>query len=219
MDVLDDEIRRSALASSYELLMEHTPEQVLPSTPASGTGFGSEAEDLERNVLHEEAVPIPEPQVNSEITTDAPAAAEPISGATRVLSGGRMRFTEWLEVSSGKVEVESIEAPRLAESGPSPSIEAEPGFPGGTVDSKALIDQFIQQTLPAPRPKTEFYTPQQAAKRSLDDTAGMVTETLARIYAKQGNTAKAVEAYRKLALKYPDKSAYFAALSKALEEH
>ena len=45
----------------------------------------------------------------------------------------------------------------------------------------------------------------------------MVTETLARVYAKQGNLPKAIEAYRRLALKYPEKSAYFAALQKELE--
>jgi tetratricopeptide (TPR) repeat protein len=46
----------------------------------------------------------------------------------------------------------------------------------------------------------------------------LVTETLARIYEKQGNLQKAIDAYRKLALKYPEKSAYFAALSRSLEE-
>ncbi|MCB0815344.1 MAG: hypothetical protein KDB87_19545 [Flavobacteriales bacterium] len=66
--------------------------------------------------------------------------------------------------------------------------------------------------------KAEFFTPQQAAKRSLDDTSGLVTETLARIYEKQGNLPKAIDAYRRLGLKYPEKSAYFAALQKALEE-
>ena len=35
--------------------------------------------------------------------------------------------------------------------------------------------------------------------------------------AKQGNVPKAIEAYRRLALKYPEKSAYFAALQKELE--
>jgi cytochrome c-type biogenesis protein CcmH/NrfG len=46
----------------------------------------------------------------------------------------------------------------------------------------------------------------------------MVTETLARIYEKQGNLPKAIDAYYRLALKYPEKGAYFAALAKVLEE-
>ena len=87
----------------------------------------------------------------------------------------------------------------------------------GEVDTRSLIDNFIKQQTPVQAPKAEFFTPQQAAKRSLDDKAGMVTETLARVYAKQGNLPKAMEAYKRLALKYPEKSAYFAALQKELE--
>ena len=42
--------------------------------------------------------------------------------------------------------------------------------------------------------------------------------TLARIYEKQGNLPKAIDTYRRLALKYPEKAAYFAALQKNLED-
>ena len=81
----------------------------------------------------------------------------------------------------------------------------------------SLIDQFIAHSTPPPVARTGFFKPQVVAKQSLDDTSGLVTETLARIHAQQGNLAKAIETYQRLALKYPDKSAYFAALSKALE--
>ena len=85
------------------------------------------------------------------------------------------------------------------------------------LDQKEIMDHFIQHSTPArTTEKAVFFNPQQAAKRSLQDD-GMVSETLARIHEKQGNFAKAREVYDRLALKHPEKSVYFAALSKALE--
>lgn len=45
-----------------------------------------------------------------------------------------------------------------------------------------------------------------------DDDLGMVSETLARIHARQGRWEKAIHMYRTLQLRQPEKSAYFAHL-------
>ena len=42
------------------------------------------------------------------------------------------------------------------------------------------------------------------------DTDEFITETLARIYMKQGLHQKSINAFKRLSLKYPEKSAYFA---------
>ena len=45
---------------------------------------------------------------------------------------------------------------------------------------------------------------------------GLVTETLARMYAEQGHVAKAIQAYEILKLRVPEKSPIFAARIEAL---
>ena len=54
------------------------------------------------------------------------------------------------------------------------------------------------------------------AKESLVEDTSLITETMARIYAAQGQLGRARRAYKLLALKYPEKSVYFAAQSKQL---
>jgi hypothetical protein len=63
----------------------------------------------------------------------------------------------------------------------------------------------------------DFYTAGNVAKLSIADTDEVVSETLASIYSKQGYFNKAIRAYEKLSLKFPEKSAYFASRIKELE--
>ena len=65
----------------------------------------------------------------------------------------------------------------------------------------------------------KFYVPDTKAKESLLDNEHLVTETLAKIYALQGNTGKAIRAYQILSLKFPQKSVYFASLIKKLKNN
>jgi len=81
--------------------------------------------------------------------------------------------------------------------------------------SGEVIARFLSN---AKREKTEFFDPERMAKKSLDDSRGLVSDTLARIYINQGNLDKALEAYEQLILKYPEKSGYFAARIQKVEE-
>lgn len=75
-----------------------------------------------------------------------------------------------------------------------------------------LIDRFIREQPSMPRePKPGFFDPVDFAKQSLIDQEEIVSETLAKIYYKQGNLSKAIKIYKKLSLVYPEKSSYFAA--------
>lgn len=223
-DPLDLEIRRAAMATSYELLLEHG---------AGNLGATAEPEAVEP-VMPEVPVALVPPALEAPgpIGEEEPTAPIPEPAPVPKPARGRRSFAAWINETAAapsapaKAAVVHQEAPLQKpandlepenKEGPVPDVVAAvtktPSLP-----TSELIDRFIQQSTPEPKPKATFFTPQQAGKQSLDDTAGMVTETLARIYEKQGNFTKATEAYRKLALKYPDKSTYFAARQKELLE-
>ncbi|MFI5151602.1 MAG: hypothetical protein ACHQRM_17895, partial [Bacteroidia bacterium] len=81
-----------------------------------------------------------------------------------------------------------------------------------------LIERFIKEEPRIAKPKKEFYNPVNMARQSVIEDPEFVTETLANIYASQGNTAKAIMAYHTLSLKYPEKKLYFASLIEKLEK-
>lgn len=95
----------------------------------------------------------------------------------------------------------------------------ETDIPETPVEPKMdLIERFIKTSPSVSRPKTEFYTPEKAMKKSEQLPGGLVTETLANIYLKQGKPEKAIEAYSQLQLKIPQKKAYFADLIQKIKE-
>jgi hypothetical protein len=83
----------------------------------------------------------------------------------------------------------------------------------------ALIDKFIIAN-PRIEPKKEkadvpdidISTP------FVEETDVFVTETLARIYIKQGYYSRALDIYEKLSLKFPEKSSYFASQIEKVKE-
>ena len=81
-----------------------------------------------------------------------------------------------------------------------------------------LIEEFIKKEPRIGPARSEFYSPGNMARKSAQENSNLVSETLAKIYAQQGNLSKAIDAYKKLLLKKPEKSGYFAALIKDLEE-
>ncbi len=85
----------------------------------------------------------------------------------------------------------------------------------GLRNSMDIIDKFLGNeegiALPGADPQQTVETIDMSV-RSVSDDGSLATETLAQIYRSQGLKNKAIETYRKLSLKYPEKSVYFAAL-------
>lgn len=77
--------------------------------------------------------------------------------------------------------------------------------------SNELIEQFIQEQPRIQAPPKDMPPPRNdISLESLKEDESFMTETLARIYLKQGYYLKALKSYEKLSLKYPEKSIYFA---------
>ena len=100
-------------------------------------------------------------------------------------------FNQWLQLSPKKVIVRSKEK-RTQQ----------------TTRKEDLIDKFIQNS-PKIRPLEKgikFTVP--VSKNKYD--AALMTETLAKVYLEQKKYENAMQAYRILSLKYPEKSGFFA---------
>jgi len=73
-----------------------------------------------------------------------------------------------------------------------------------------IIESFIHSDAGVIRADKETGLQGDVSKNSAEEHEGFITDTLARIYVKQGLYNKAIYAYDKLCLKYPEKSIYFA---------
>lgn len=92
----------------------------------------------------------------------------------------------------------------------------------------AIVDQFIKEepkisrpskeTIIEEKPKKEFFSPIKKAKESLDVHSMPVSETLAKIFALQGNYPKAIFAYEQLILINPEKKIFFASRIEELKK-
>src|SRR5690606_12793151 len=80
-----------------------------------------------------------------------------------------------------------------------------------------LIDRFISKN-PKINPKEPVNPKLNLAKVQNIKPEELMTETLARIYVEQKNYTKAVQSYKILSLKYPEKSSFFADQIKAVEK-
>lgn len=80
------------------------------------------------------------------------------------------------------------------------------------------LEEFLENEFKAEHGKSRFFDPVDSARKSLIDQEEIVSETLAEVYIHQGNSAKAIKIYQQLMLKYPEKSSYFAALIKKLND-
>lgn len=85
--------------------------------------------------------------------------------------------------------------------------------------SDQVIDRFIKEEPIIQAPSAENLNNENMARQSAEDNYTLVTETLANIYVDQALYLKAIEVFKKLILKYPEKKLYFASRIQEIEKN
>ncbi len=125
-------------------------------------------------------------------------------------------FSEWLKITSFK--------PIQRDNTSSATIKLDDKDEKNIKPKKAadvnkkfdLIDKFLENKPKIIPSKDSGQVKTSFSKKVIQD--GLMTETLARIYLEQHNYKKAIQSYKILSLKYPEKSGFFADQIKAIRE-
>jgi hypothetical protein len=168
---------------------------------------------LEQEILYEAINKSIQSEVWNDIVEENPNVNDPREEVKKPISTDVQQpkdFMSWLHLDdSSKREKNKAETP--------PELEQEMEHPsvipkGQVKNLDELIDKFIRNDPRITPSKAEFYSPTNIAKLSIVDQEEFVSETLAKIYEKQGYFDKAIKVYQKLSLKFPEKNSYFASL-------
>lgn len=115
-------------------------------------------------------------------------------------------FSQWLKITSFK--------PIIREESKANLDSTEDDL---KVKKFELIDKFIA-TNPKIEPTDKEVINYNIANARMTQPEALMTETLARIYVEQKNYSSAIQSYKILSLKYPEKSGFFADQIKAVKE-
>ncbi|TXE06130.1 hypothetical protein FUA26_14215 [Seonamhaeicola algicola] len=154
---------------------------------------------------------------NDKETTPSPSEILNLGQPLQFNKNEKHSFNEWLKLTRFKpIERKNInnKTAQKQEEAPQKSIQK--------IDSEKakkfeLIDKFITNT-PKITPSATPSKKGNLAKAQMVKPEALMTETLARIYVEQKNFKKAIQSYKILSLKYPEKSSFFANQIKAVEQ-
>ncbi len=100
----------------------------------------------------------------------------------------------------------------MFQTAPASADQAVENEEGGDARRYDLIDRFLKDKprIEPRSPLDDDNPPKDMSERSTSESEEFFTETLARVYVQQKHYKKAIYAYEKLCLKYPEKYSYFA---------
>ena len=150
--------------------------------------FKSKKEEVTEPIIPEES---PNPETELEL-------GKPLSFTKKE----RHSFKEWLQLTSKNVDEEPQE--EISE-----ALEKKKKFD--------LLDKFIESR-PKIVPKEDSKSKVNIKESVKMDKNELMTETLAKVYLEQKKYKKAVQAFKILSLKYPEKSGFFADQIRAVKK-
>jgi hypothetical protein len=157
-------------------------------------------ENLENSVPEQKKIEIEE-KISEQIEPEISTIEKPDFTSKR-------SFTSWLKMGE---QTTQTSVPKEKE-----IIEEEIEVIEKQIDK--IINKFIEKEPSISRPQKEFYSPSKKAKESINPDSLIYTETLANIFAIQGNFPKAIVAYEQLMLTNPEKKIFFANRIEELKE-
>jgi len=200
------------IKAETQTIEETVPEPELPTQENKPLIEASEDKPLPQDEKDAEHILDPDLFTNKHPTEEASEKLE-LGQPLNFDKKEKFSFTEWLQLAAKK----------RGESEKEPSIEAKGNPKSGTAQNSlqkqkfAKIDKFIAQN-PKIVPKKDTPKPANIANSGILDKNELMTETLARVYLEQKKYKKAIQAYRILSLKYPEKSGFFADRIKMVEK-
>lgn len=157
-------------------------------------------ENLENSVPEPKKIEIEE-KISEQIEPEISTTEKPDFTSKR-------SFTSWLKMGEQSTQTSVPKEKEI--------IEEEIEVIEKQIDK--IINKFIEKEPSISRPQKEFYSPSKKAKESINPDSLIYTETLANIFAIQGNFPKAIVAYEQLMLTNPEKKIFFANRIEELKE-
>ena len=156
------------------------------TSPSFNFVKNSISHELEKAILINPVIDSLEKKLAKELPENNLNIGKPLSFS----NSEKRSFSEWLKLSSVK------------------SIIREPSVRDKMISKSSIIDQFIEK-----KPKLKPVIKSDniiVSNLKNESTNSLMTETLAKVYLEQKKYENAIQAYKILSLKYPEKSGFFA---------